>query len=828
MKNLWRRESGTALITGLAALLAVATNALAGEMYFSGGNATNWDASSANWGTASGVYNTPWASGSDAVFEGTANTINAGTISAINSIKFNTDGYTIQGNSLTLTGAGGVVTTGPGTNTISSTLLSSVGFTKTGAGTLVLAPTFGASGTNITGDIVVQQGTLALGEAIGLNSTLSGPITINAGGTLQWNANDQTANTGTITVNGGTMAMQNYDQFMGQLVLKDGATVSGGNTSYILVNGTNNSVISATSGNSTIGARIAVCSQWSGAGGVQGARTQDFNVAEGASLNVSGSIIDVGNGSSFAGSISKSGAGLMTVSGQNTYTGTTTVNQGTLAIGGTVVTGDVMANAVNVNAGGTLLYTRTDGISNSATVNVNGGTMDLASYSDYVGSLALSNGGKVLGDGTVWSGSEADYAGNLIIVNGVGGGVISASGTGNAISSTVALTTQWAGTTGNRDQEFNVAADSDLTVSGVIMDTAYRSASFVGGVRKTGTGTLTLAGKNTYTGTTTVDAGTLVIGGSVENSDVLGSSVVVNSGATLYYGRTDGISNSGSLTVNGGVVNLANRSDYIGSLVLKNGGRVLGDGSAPLGTKDDPNGTGDQGYFNTGNFLFISSDAPVISATGANNQISSRIALTSVWVAPGDKTLTLDVANGGDLTISGVIANDVYRIETSHVGGILKSGDGKLTLSGHNTYTGNTTVSGGTLELANGGSMALDINSAGVSTQILGSGVFSANGLFAFDLNDVAGNGAWDVVANSLSKTYGNDFGVTFAMGSSVFTGHEVSAGVWAYTSAIGTATFYESNGQLVVTAVVPEPGTMALFASGLVGLIAYAWRKRK
>ena len=387
------------------------------------------------------------------------------------------------------------------------------------------------------------------------------------------------------------------------------------------------------------------------------------------------------------------------------------------------------------------------------------------------------------------------------------------------------LSTQWVGAIGARTQEFNVAPTGNLSVSGVIMDSAYRSATYAGSVLKTGAGTLTFAGKNTYTGSTTVDAGVLAIGGSVYNGDVLGSSVNVNSGATLLYTRTDGISNTATVTVDGGTMNMANRSDYIGSLVVKNGGQVLGDGSAPVGT------AADESYFNTGNFLFINGTAPVISASGTGNLISSRIALTSVYATPGDRTQTIDVANGGDLTISGVIANDVYRIETSHVGSVVKSGDGKLTLTGLNTYTGNTTVSAGTLELLNDSSMLIDINTEGNSTQFLGTGTLAIDGTFAFDISDVTKYGTWDVVASDLIKTYGDHFGMTLTKDSTTVSVFETVAGngIWQYTnSLLGTVTFYESTGRLTITSAVPEPGAMVLGMTGILGLIAYAWRKRK
>ena len=52
----------------------------------------------------------------------------------VNSITFSTDGYDLSGGTLNLTGTGGVITTGSGSDTISSNLTGNVGLTKLGAG----------------------------------------------------------------------------------------------------------------------------------------------------------------------------------------------------------------------------------------------------------------------------------------------------------------------------------------------------------------------------------------------------------------------------------------------------------------------------------------------------------------------------------------------------------------------------------------------------------------------------------------------------------------------------------------------------------------------
>ena len=226
-----------------------------------------------------------------------------------------------------------------------------------------------------------------------------------------------------------------------------------------------------------------------------------------------------------------------------------------MVIGGDVYNGTIMSNTVQVNAGGTLRYARTDGIGNNVAVAVNGGTVNLASYSDYIGSLALSNGAQVQGDGTVPAAGEFNL-GNVLVVNGTSG-LISASGTGNAISSRLAITSAFGVTGGARTQEISVADGGDLTISGSIIDTAYRSdASYLGSLLKTGGGTLTLTGANTYTGNTTVDGGSLVLNGgaltmdinsSGSSTQVVGDSVFDVNGKLVF--DLDGVTGSGSWSV---------------------------------------------------------------------------------------------------------------------------------------------------------------------------------------------------------------------------------------------------------------------------------------
>ncbi|NLF08269.1 MAG: PEP-CTERM sorting domain-containing protein [Pirellulaceae bacterium] len=119
-------------------------------------------------------------------------------------------------------------------------------------------------------------------------------------------------------------------------------------------------------------------------------------------------------------------------------------------------------------------------------------------------------------------------------------------------------------------------------------------------------------------------------------------------------------------------------------------------------------------------------------------------------------------------------------------GGLTKLGLGKLTLSGYNTYTGDTLVDDGTLSLAED---CLVDNSA-----------------VWIDANAVLD------LTHSLTDT----------VGALYFDGVAQAPGIY---NAANSGGFISGTGSLQV---VPEPSTLALLACGLFGLIAYAWKKRK
>ncbi len=275
------------------------------------------------------------------------------------------------------------------------------------------------------------------------------------------------------------------------------------------------------------------------------AGTRTFNLGTDHNLTINGQIFGPQG-------IIKSGDGKLTLSAANIYGGSTTVNGGTLAIavGGTISE----SNAIVINDTGTLRFGRNDtwgnattDTSSSITVNA-GGTMESGGYFNTIRDLNL-NGGTVAMTGGVNATYPALALKGTVTVGGSQASQINTiSGSNNMIS---------IGDGNLGATVFDVAdstsdASADLTVNTVLQNNGP-----VGGnsLTKTGAGTMELTATNTYTGSTTVSAGTLSLASSYTHS---GSGAYIVNGGTLKI--ADGVNlGSHAMTISlGGVISPGN------------------------------------------------------------------------------------------------------------------------------------------------------------------------------------------------------------------------------------------------------------------------------
>ncbi len=364
------------------------------------------------------------------------------------------------------------------------------------------------------------------------------------------------------------------------------------------------------------------------------------------------------------------------------------------------------------------------------------------------GSLLLSNGGVI--QGLAAGGAHNDQISTSVTIQGNAG---TAAFTNNATSGSNRIifnnTVTGVSTAGNT---------TTLTLNGSNMFANSVGGAITNGagggklaVIKDGTGLWRLQGHNTFTGGVTLNAGKL----GFTNT---------NSGG---FGEAFG---TGTLTINGGTLEAANPTGSItfNNAIIVNANFAVQDATSPANAWDKTfSGTMDLG--------------------GTTRTITANL-------TPG--------ANPSRFIFSGVISN----------GGLIKAGADSLTLGGANTYTGNTTVTAGTLVLAAGSQTSFDIGASGTNNKILGtsggSEGINLNGNFAFNLGG-AGTGlgdSWNIVDMvNFTPTYGGTFGVVG------FT--DIGGNVWQKVNGGTTYQFSQATG---VLSVVPEPATWALLAVGL------------
>jgi len=197
----------------------------------------------------------------------------------------------------------------------------------------------------------------------------------------------------------------------------------------------------------------------------------------------------------------------------------------------------------------------------------------------------------------------------------------------------------------------------------------------IAGLRKTGSGTLTLTGISTYSGGTVVDAGTLALHSTISDQSTVRGSLAVNPGAVVTLsgadyaglGRTGG-ANVTTLNVNGGSVGNTIQSFLTGASVNLTSGAMNG-----------------------GGFHIINSSLNS-KASATTSAVTSNLIVRKDY---GSADLNIDVEDGGaatDLHVSGIIAEVLSS-------GLGKSGAGKLVLTGANAYTGTTHIHAGTLSI---------------------------------------------------------------------------------------------------------------------------------
>jgi autotransporter-associated beta strand protein len=794
--------AGSLTKAGSSTVTLSGTNTYSGKTTISGGQLNI--ASDANLGTA------PGSLVADQL------TLNGGALFNYNgaSITFNANrGITLLGSNTIQVNNGSTITvpvviTGTGSLTLSAN--NGLG------GVLILAGNNTYSGaTTITGGTLNVTGTLGNGNYAGnisnsgilnvnssIDQTLSGIIsgtgTLIKQGSGTVTLSNSNTYSGDTTINAGTIIITNNNGLgstVGSTTIAAGATLDLQNTSALAeALSINGGILVTTVGTSLISGNIVL--------------TADSTVAvSGTELTASG-IVSGSYG------ISKIGSGVLTLSNNNTYTGSTTVAAGTLNVTGTLAD----STAVTVASGATYIVAANDTIASLAgagntVLNANlifGNAIDttIAGIISGAGSLTKAGSSTVaLSNNNTYTGSTTVAAGTLNVTGTLADStaVTVASGATYIVAAndTIASLAGAGNTVLNANLIFGNAIDT--TIAGII--------SGAGSLTKEGSSTVTLSGANTYSGDTVINAGTLLLGAS----DVIAntSNVIVNGGTLdlgVYSDTVGAITvgmNGGSIISSTGVLTgssytLNNTNPALISARLAGSASLIQAGSGITTLSGDNSYTG--GTFINAGTLIVAADANLGSALGSISFNGGTLnSIASFTLSPA-RSITLignavfNVNALTTLTFNGVIAGS---------GSLIKTGLGTLILGGSNSYSGATSVNSGAITIT--GSLA---DTADVTVASGAAYNVSSNDT----INSVLGNGSVNLAANlslagNSAFTFDGAFtgvgsvikvgsGTLTLSGSSSFTGETVlndSRLILTNANALGSSTVVSGSGTLEI-----------------------------
>ena len=459
-------------------------------------------------------------------------------------------------------------------------------------------------------------------------------------------------------------------------------------------------------------------------------------------------------------SVAKSGTGLLALTGPNTYTGATAVSAGTINLGVAEIvnTSGPLGKSLAANAGSILM---------------GGGTLQysVVNQNDYSGRFSTAAGQiyavDTNGQNVTWATALTSVGGTLT-KGGLGALTLSGANTFtggvnlNAGTLNISNATALGATTGT----FVINGGAIDNTSGVALANAGNNPvtingnfTFIGGRGTThdvnlGAGPVTLGTAAGTSRTITSNQGTLTLAGVISNGSTATNLIKAGLGALTLSGAN---TFTGGVTLNAGTLNI----NHISAL-----GTTAGTFTINGGIIDNTSG----GAITTSNYpLSINGDFGFNGGAGTTHDLNFGTGAVTLGTAAGaSRTINTD---GGLLTLGGTIANGTTA------NSIVKTGPGVLAFGGTNSYTGTTSVNGGTLRLNYAANNTTKLSDT--SALILGGGTIDLSG------------GTHTETVLSTTLTSGTSSTVTRSSGGSVLQMNTITPGAGAFVkfSAASIAT---------------------------------------
>jgi autotransporter-associated beta strand protein len=719
------------LVLASSAVMAVLfpLNSFAADFTWGGATDSTWTTNT-NWSTGTApVYGTSYLADTLRVSNG------AGAGAVYN-----------PGSALTTTfGAGRAFILGSGTNaslTVSSGTIAAVRTTNTGSEALMSNNASGSLLINGTGavDFTSHLNTFQFfnaGTALQTsNLTISGSGSFSSNG---FNLNTGSSGVGTVNLDGGSMAVTAFTR-----TNTGGSTILNLNGGTLRIRGASNAnFLNALTGLQTI---------VKNGGAVIDSNSFNLTIAEVLEH-------DSGLGAGLDGGLTKNGAGILTLSGANTYDGTTAINAGTLSAATIVVSGGSsnLGNATSAvtlgsaGAEGTLSYTGANATyTRGFTIGgAGGGRLDVTTAA----TTLTVNTGAIIGTGLFTVGGSGGKIINAAITHT--GGLTKTASSGSiflnnssnsytgATDITGALIVTANNALGSTAGGTTVNASSALGLSGGIDYAALETVSGSG----VGTGALTgvtasasrgfiqsTLGDNTFRGNITVNAGGVSRIGTQNGASLTLTGAITQASGSMYFRPGDNggeyvtLSNSGnSFGGNSVVYTNATSASYSGVRLGVNNAlpvtlTITGESGTGTGTALNLNGFNQKlnGLAGSNNLNIINSNTSTASTLTVDNLVDRTTAGTIIRGGVGLGTINVIKDGTFTQTLSG----------THDYTGTTVVQDGKLVINGNISTSSLTTVNSGATLGGNATTGALTIAAGGFVAPGNSPGTLTVNGAY--------------------------------------------------------------------------------------------------